>query len=59
MGQFNREKVSISFCNQETTVDAFYKGLFPDGELYKDLTEFNCSIMEDVLACAWIEIRWE
>ncbi|KAL5569099.1 hypothetical protein UlMin_025674 [Ulmus minor] len=59
VGRFNREKVSISFCNQETAADAFRKGLLPDGELYKDLTKFNCSTMEDALARAWIEIRWE
>ncbi|KAL5567866.1 hypothetical protein UlMin_024441 [Ulmus minor] len=52
VGRFNREKVSILFCNQETTVEAFWKGLFLDGELYKDLTKFNCSTIEDVLACA-------
>ena len=59
VGRFNREKVSIPFCNQETAADAFRKGLLPDGELYKDLTKFNCSTMEDALARAWTEIRWE
>ena len=54
---FNREKVSNPFYNQETAADAFRKGLLPDGELYKDLTKFNCSTMEEVLARAWIEIR--
>ncbi|KAL5554338.1 hypothetical protein UlMin_041739 [Ulmus minor] len=39
--------------------DTFRKGLLPDGELYKDLTKFNCSTMEEALARAWIEIRWE
>ncbi|KAL5573698.1 hypothetical protein UlMin_023295 [Ulmus minor] len=55
--RFNREKVSIPFYNQETAADAFLKGLLPDGELYKDLTKFNCSTMEDALARAWTEIR--
>ena len=59
IGRFNREKVSIPFCNQKTAADAFRKGLLPDGELYKDLTKFNCSTMEDALAWAWTEIRWE
>ncbi|KAL5564706.1 hypothetical protein UlMin_027870 [Ulmus minor] len=59
VGRFNREKVSIPFCNQETAADAFRKGLLPDEELYKDLTKFNCSTMEDALARAWTEIRWE
>ena len=51
---FNWEKVSIPFCNQEIAVDAFRKGLLPDGELYKDLTKFNCFTIEDILAYAWI-----
>ncbi|KAL5550140.1 hypothetical protein UlMin_000316 [Ulmus minor] len=38
---FNREKVSIPFCNQETAADVFQKGFLLDGELYKDLTKFN------------------
>ena len=59
VGHINRKKVSIPFCNQEAVADAFYKGLLPDGKLYKDLTKFNCSTMEETLAHAWIEIRWE
>ena len=43
----------------ETVVDAFSKGILPDGELYKDLTKFNHSTMEDVLDHAWTEMRWE
>ena len=56
---FNYEKVSIPYCNQEKAVDTFWKGLLPDKELYKELTKFNCTTMEDVLAHAWIKIRWE
>ena len=52
VGCFNREKVSIPFCNQEIAVNAFRKGLLPDGDLYKDLTKFNCSTMEETLARA-------
>ena len=59
MGWFNREKFSIPFCNQETATDAFRKGFLPDKELYKDLTKFNYSTMEDGPACAWTKIRWE
>ncbi|XP_031268350.1 uncharacterized protein LOC116126817 [Pistacia vera] len=59
VGRFNHKKVSIPYYNQETTVDAIKKGLFPYCELYKEFTKFNYTIMEDVLACAWIEIRWE
>lgn len=57
VGHFNREKVFIPFCNQETIADAFYKGLLPNGELYKDLKKFNYSTMEEALARAWKEIR--
>ena len=57
--RFNRKKVSIPFCNQETVADAFRKGLFPYGELYKDQTKFNCSTMEEALAHACTKIRWE
>ncbi|KAL5581265.1 hypothetical protein UlMin_013707 [Ulmus minor] len=59
VSRFNREKVIIPFYYQETAVDAFRKGLLPDGELYKELTKFNCTSMEDVLARAWVQIRWE
>ncbi|XP_031270928.1 uncharacterized protein LOC116129317 [Pistacia vera] len=58
-GCFNRKKVSISYCNQETAVDAFRKRLIPDSELYEELTKFNCNTIEDVLARVWVEIRWE
>ncbi|XP_031265017.1 uncharacterized protein LOC116123383 [Pistacia vera] len=36
-----------------------YRGLLPDGELYKELTKLGCTIMEDALAQAVIQIRWE
>ena len=57
--RFNIEKVTIPFCHQETTVDAFRKGLIPDGELYKELTKFNCNSMEDAFAQDWVQIKWE
>ena len=47
---YNREKVFISFCNKETVVDAFRKGHFLDGVLYKVLKKFNCTTIEEVLA---------
>ncbi|XP_031247962.1 uncharacterized protein LOC116105691 [Pistacia vera] len=56
---FNHEKVSIPYCNQETTVNAFKKGLLPNSELYKELTKFNYTTMEDKLARVLIKIRWE
>ncbi|XP_031275028.1 uncharacterized protein LOC116133462 [Pistacia vera] len=41
VSRFNREKISIPACNPETAVDAFRKGLLPDGELYKELTKLD------------------
>ncbi|XP_031273168.1 uncharacterized protein LOC116131644 [Pistacia vera] len=59
VSRFNKEKISIPSCNPETAVDAFRKGLLPDGELYKELTKLGCTTMEDALARAVIQIRWE
>ena len=51
--------MTVPFCHQETVVDAFRKGLLRDGELYNELTKFNCTFMEDALARAWVQIMWE
>ncbi|XP_031267037.1 uncharacterized protein LOC116125467 [Pistacia vera] len=59
VSRFNKEKISISSYNLETAVDAFRKGLLPDGELYKELTKLGCTTMENTLARAVIQIRWE
>ncbi|XP_031276068.1 uncharacterized protein LOC116134515 [Pistacia vera] len=59
VNRFNKEKISIPACNLETAVDAFRKGLLPNGELYKELTKLGCTTMEDALALAVIQIRWE
>ncbi|XP_031284990.1 uncharacterized protein LOC116143690 [Pistacia vera] len=59
VSRFNKEKISIPSCNPETAVDAFRKALLPDGELYKELTKLGCTTMEDALARAVIQIRWE
>ena len=59
VGRFNKEKVSITNCNQNTAVAAFRKGLRPDSDLYKELTKYPCKAMEEVLAKAWAQIKWE
>ncbi|XP_057771003.1 uncharacterized protein LOC130990786 [Salvia miltiorrhiza] len=59
ISRFNKEKVSITNCNTQTAVTAFRKGLLPDSDLYKDLTKYPCRTMEDVLAKAWAQIKWE
>ena len=53
VGRFNKEKVSITHCNQDTAISAFRKGLRYDSDLYKELTTYPCKTMEDVLAKAW------
>ena len=42
--------MTIPFYHQEMAVDTFWMGLLPDGELYKELTKFNYTSMEDALA---------
>ncbi|XP_031251412.1 uncharacterized protein LOC116109317 [Pistacia vera] len=59
VSKFNKEKIYIPSCNPETAVDAFRKGLLPDGKLCKELTKLGCTTMEDALARAMIQIRWE
>ncbi|OVA11543.1 hypothetical protein BVC80_5069g1 [Macleaya cordata] len=59
VGRFNREKVSIPSCNIDTAITAFRKGLLSNSDLYKELTKYPCRTMEDVLAKAWAQIKWE
>ncbi|XP_031250005.1 uncharacterized protein LOC116107866 [Pistacia vera] len=59
VNRFNKENISIRSCNPKMTVDTFRKGLLLDGELYKDLMKLGCITMEETLARAMIQIRWE
>ncbi|XP_057811678.1 uncharacterized protein LOC131025917 [Salvia miltiorrhiza] len=59
IGRFNKEKVSITNCSTQTAITTFRKSLLPDSDLYKDLTKYPCKTMEDVLAKAWAQIKWE
>ncbi|XP_048619994.1 uncharacterized protein LOC125590463 [Brassica napus] len=59
IARFNQEKVSIPECNITTAISAFKKGLLPDGDLYKELTKYQCKTMEDVLSHAWAQVKWE
>ena len=59
VARFNTEKVSITSCNVDTAITAFRKGLMVDSDLYKELTKYPCRTMEDVLAKAWAQIKWE
>ena len=33
--------------------------MLPDGDLYKELTKYQCKTMEDVLSRAWAHVKWE
>ena len=59
MTRFNQEKVAITGCNIPTEIFAFKRGLLPDGDLYKELTKYQCKSMEDVLSRAWAQVKWE
>ncbi|XP_013608033.1 PREDICTED: uncharacterized protein LOC106314750 [Brassica oleracea var. oleracea] len=59
IARFNQEKVLIPKCNVTTTISAFKRGLLPDGNLYKELTKYQCKTMEDVLSRAWAQVKWE
>ncbi|PON88390.1 hypothetical protein TorRG33x02_157560 [Trema orientale] len=52
-------KGSITNCNQLTAISAFRKGLHHDSDLYKELTKYPCGTMEDVIAIAWAQNKWE
>ncbi|KAF3566075.1 hypothetical protein DY000_02014740 [Brassica cretica] len=59
IARFNQEKVSIPECNITTAISVFKRGLLPDGDLYKELTKYQCKTMEDVLSRAWAQVKWE
>ncbi|XP_031270589.1 uncharacterized protein LOC116128987 [Pistacia vera] len=59
VSRFNKGKISIPSCNPEIAIDAFRKGLLLNGELYKELMKLGCTTIEDALARAVIQIRWE
>ncbi|KAF2590686.1 hypothetical protein F2Q70_00038799 [Brassica cretica] len=59
IARFNQEKVAIPEGSIPTAISAFKRGLLPDGDLYKELTKYQCKTMEDVLSRAWAQIKWE
>ncbi|KAH6787972.1 hypothetical protein C2S52_007524 [Perilla frutescens var. hirtella] len=59
VARFNTEKVEIPGCNADTAISAFRKGLKRDSDLYKELTKYPCKTMNDILAKAWAQIKWE
>ncbi|KAF2602770.1 hypothetical protein F2Q70_00026277 [Brassica cretica] len=59
IARFNQEKVAISECSIPTAISAFKRGHLSDGDLYKELTKYQCKTMEDVLSRAWAQVKWE
>ncbi|KAF3591350.1 hypothetical protein DY000_02021519 [Brassica cretica] len=59
IARFNQAKVAIPECSIPTAISAFKRGLLPDGDLYKELTKYQCKTMEDVLSQAWAHVKWE
>ncbi|KAF3573377.1 hypothetical protein F2Q69_00058588 [Brassica cretica] len=52
IAHFNQEKVAIPECSIPTTISAFKRSLLPDGDLYKELTKYQCKTIKDVLSRA-------
>ncbi|KAF2590682.1 hypothetical protein F2Q70_00038798 [Brassica cretica] len=59
IARFNQGKVAIPEGSIPTAISAFKRGLLPDGDLYKELTKYQCKTMEDVLSRAWAQIKCE
>lgn len=57
--RFNKEKVSIPCCVTSTVISTFKRSLLLDGDMYKELTKYQCRTMEYVLSRAWAYIKWE
>lgn len=57
--RFNKLKVAIPNCLEETAVMAVRKGLRRGTTLYKKLTKYPCTSMAEVLVKAEAEIRLE
>ncbi|XP_048619879.1 uncharacterized protein LOC106432742 [Brassica napus] len=59
IARFNQENVAIPECSIPTAISTFKRGLLPDGDLYKELTKYQCKTMEDILSRAWALVKWE
>ena len=57
IAHLNQKKVAIPECSIPTAIYAFKRGLLPDGNLYKELTKYQCKTMEDVMSRAWAKVR--
>uniref|UniRef100_A0A0D3E8H3 Retrotransposon gag domain-containing protein n=1 Tax=Brassica oleracea var. oleracea TaxID=109376 RepID=A0A0D3E8H3_BRAOL len=59
IARFNQENVAIPECSIPTAISTFKRGLLPDGDLYKELTKYQCKTMEDVLSRTGAHVKWE
>ncbi|KAF2533008.1 hypothetical protein F2Q70_00030033 [Brassica cretica] len=59
IARFNQKEVAVPECSIPTAISAFKRGLLPDGDLYKELTKYQCKTMEDVISRAWAQVKWE
>ena len=59
VSRFNKERITIPDLHQPTAVEAFRNGLLCESGLYKKLTKFRCYTMDQAMARAQVEIRWE
>ena len=59
IARFNQEEVAIPEGSIPTPISAFKRGLLPNGDLYKELTKYQCKTMEDVMSRALAHVKWE
>ena len=59
IARFNQERVAIPEYSIPTAISVLKRGLLPDGDLYKELTKYQCKPMEDVLSRARAHVKWE
>ena len=45
--------------NTKTVISTFRNGLHYGSDLCKELTQYPCKKFEDVLAKAWVHIKWD
>ncbi|KAF2575290.1 hypothetical protein F2Q70_00003723 [Brassica cretica] len=52
------ENQSLNAANKKRRFRT-WRGLLPDGDLYKELTKYQCKTMEDILSQALAHVKWE
>ena len=57
--RFNTERLIIDKPDEETSINAFRKGIFVDLDLYKELTKHPCDTYAGVMRKAEDQMRWE